>query len=440
MDPTVSFTVQPSPCLGGETTIPGDKSISHRAIMLGAIAEGRSEITGFLEGDDALATLAAFRLMGVDIETSADGMISIEGVGLHGLSYPELPLDLGNSGTSMRLMCGLLAGQRFNSDLVGDDSLSKRPMRRVTDPLAKMGGSVQTTPEGTPPLTILGRFGMLRGITYEMPIASAQIKSALLLAGLYADGKTCVVEPATTRDHTERMLRRFRYPVVSEGSRIFLEGREKLVGSHVSVPGDFSSAAFLLVAGAIATNAVIEINRVGINPTRIGALEILRLMGAELEIYPIESNESEPIARIVVRNSNLNGIRIPESLISSAIDELPIICVAAAFARGKTLLRGAKELRFKESDRIEAIADGLRVLGVEVETFEDGMEITPGVVRGGEVDSRNDHRIAMAFAVAGISAKDTVRIRNCRNVQTSFPNFVEILKTCGVNIEATNHK
>ena len=431
----LSFHVQAGGKLCGEARVPGDKSISHRSIMLGSLADGRTDISGFLEGEDSLATLRAFRDLGVRIDGPEDGRVVVHGVGLHGLKPPSRPLDLGNSGTSMRLMAGLLAGQTFDVELTGDASLSKRPMRRVTDPLAQMGAVIETTDAGTAPLRIHGA-ATLHGIEYQLPVASAQVKSCLLLAGLYAQGRTCVTEPAPTRDHTERMLSGFGYEVHRDGSTVCLQGGGRLQGCAIDVPADISSAAFFLVGASIAPDSDLLLTHVGMNPTRTGILEILRLMGADLTIDNRREVGGEPVADIRVRSAALRGIVIPEELVPLAIDEFPAVFVAAACAEGETVLTGAEELRVKESDRIQVMADGLQALGVDARPTPDGMVIQGGPLGGGSVDSHGDHRIAMAFAMAALRADGSVVIGDCANVNTSFPDFVGLAARCGLGIEA----
>lgn len=435
MSKSITFNVQPGGNLTGATRIPGDKSISHRSIMLGAIAEGVTRVTGFLEAEDALATLKAFRAMGVAIEGPDNGKVTIHGVGLHGLKAPEGPLYLGNSGTSMRLLSGLLAGQSFDCTLTGDESLSKRPMKRVTVPLAEMGARIETTEQGTAPLQIHGT-RHLRGIKYAMPIASAQVKSCLLLAGLYAQTATEVAEPAPTRDHTERMLRGFSYPVQQTGNRVIIQPGGKLSATDIDVPGDISSSAFFLVGASIASGSDLTLQHVGINPTRTGVIEILKLMGADIQVLNERTVGGEPVADIRVKSSQLKGIDIPEELVPLAIDEFPVLFVAAACAQGRTRLTGAKELRVKESDRIQVMADGLAELGVDAQPTEDGMIISGGRIGGGEVVSHGDHRIAMSFAIAGLCAHAPIVIRDCENVNTSFPGFVDLASGLGLRLHS----
>lgn len=428
------FIVQPGGKLTGRIRVPGDKSISHRSIMLGSLAEGTTEVSGFLQGEDCLCTLQAFRNMGVHIEgPSDDGKVTIQGVGLQGLKAPSTDLDMGNSGTSMRLMSGLMSGQAFDVCMTGDSSLSKRPMKRVTVPLAQMGARIDATAQGTPPLRVHGG-SQLKGIHYDMPMASAQVKSALLLAGLYAEGETSVTEPAPTRDHTERMLRGFGYTVKTEGNRISLVGGGKLTATAIDVPSDISSAAFFMVGASIAEGSDLIIEHVGMNPTRTGVIEILRLMGANLELLNPREVGGEPVADIRVRSAPLKGIRIPEALVPLAIDEFPVLFVAAACADGQTVLTGAEELRVKESDRIQVMADGLIACGIKAQPTPDGIIIQGGAMTGGVVTSHNDHRIAMSFSIAGLRASTPMLINDCATVNTSFPGFVKLAQQAGLGI------
>ncbi len=430
------FTVQAGGSLQGEARVPGDKSISHRSIMLGSLAQGVTHVTGFLEGDDALATLRAFQAMGVEIEGPINGKVTIHGVGLNGLKAPKDAMYLGNSGTSMRLLSGLLAGQAFDATLTGDESLSGRPMRRVTDPLAKMGAVIEATEKGTAPLTIRGQSGNLQAIHYDMPIASAQVKSCLLLAGLYAQGETSVSEPAPTRDHTERMLAGFSYPVKQAGNTASVQREGELTAADIDVPSDISSAAFFLVGASIASNSDITLKHVGINPTRTGVIDVLKLMGANIELTNQRDVGGEPVADIRVRSAELQGIAIPEELVALAIDEFPVLFVAAACAAGTTVLTGAKELRVKECDRIQVMADGLQILGVDAQPTEDGMIIQGGAIGSGNVISHGDHRISMSFAIAALRATGTIVIDDCANVNTSFPGFVNLASKLGLNISS----
>ena len=430
----VRFRISPGGSLSGELRVPGDKSISHRSIMLGSLAEGVTRVSGFLEGEDSLATLGAFRAMGVFIEGPDNGEVQVKGVGLHGLQAPDGPLYLGNSGTSMRLMSGLLAGQAFDVTLTGDVSLSGRPMNRVVKPLREMGATIDSTLNGTAPLTLHGG-PQLNGIDYDMPVASAQVKSSLLLAGLYADGETCVREPAPTRDHTERMLTGMGYPVRRDGGRVCVEGGHALRAIDIDVPADISSAAFFLVGASIAPGSDLVLRHVGMNPTRTGVIEILRLMGAHIDVDNMRDVGGEPVADLHVQFANLTGIDIPPELVPLAIDEFPVIFVAAACAEGRTVLTGAEELRVKESDRIQVMADGLCTLGVTAEATPGGMIIEGGAIDGGAVDSHGDHRIAMSFAMAALRAHGEIHINDCANVNTSFPGFVELAARAGLAIE-----
>ena len=432
MTKTITFKVQPGGLLQGEARVPGDKSMSHRSIMLGSLADGVTHVKGFLEAEDALATLQAFRDMGVEIEGPVDGCLTIHGVGKHGLKAPKNDLYLGNSGTSMRLLSGLLAGQPFNSVLTGDKSLSGRPMKRVTEPLALMGADIKATEKGTAPLYITGKAGQLQGIDYAMPMASAQVKSCLLLAGMYAEGETSVTEPAPTRDHTERMLSGFSYPVKQQGSKVTITADGKLTAADIDVPSDISSAAFFLVGASIAPRSDLLLKHVGINPTRTGVIDILRLMGANIEVLNERVVGGEPVADLHVVYSPLTGIDIPESLVPLAIDEFPVLFVAAACAKGQTRLSGAEELRVKESDRIQVMADGLQILGVDAQSTEDGMVIQGGAIGGGVVTSHGDHRIAMAFSIAGLRADAPITILDCANVNTSFPEFKDLVHRLGL--------
>jgi len=427
------FLANPGGNLTGQLRVPGDKSISHRSIMLGSLAEGTTEVEGFLEGEDALATIQAFRDMGVVIEGPHQGRVTVHGVGLHGLQAPPGPIYLGNSGTSMRLLAGLLAAQPFDTTLSGDASLTKRPMNRVAKPLREMGAVIETAAEGRPPLTIRGG-QKLSGMHYDMPMASAQVKSCLLLAGLYAAGQTSVTEPAPTRDHTERMLQGFGYPVRVEGSTATVEPGHKLNAAQIEVPADISSAAFFMVAASIAEGSDVTLEHVGINPTRTGVIDILKLMGADIELSNQREVGGEPVADIRVRAAQLKGIEIPEALVPLAIDEFPVLFVAAACAQGRTVLRGAEELRVKESDRIQVMADGLQTLGVKAAPTPDGIVIEGGPMGGGEVWAHGDHRIAMSFSVAGLRASAPIRIHDCANVATSFPNFLALAERAGMRV------
>jgi len=427
------FYLEPGGKLTGRLRVPGDKSLSHRAIMLGSIAEGRSSVTGFLQGEDALATLAAIRQMGVAVSGPVAGELTIDGVGLHGLAPPERVMDVGNSGTSIRLMAGLLAGQRFDSILTGDQSLLRRPMARVITPLSQMGALISSH-EGCPPLEVMGGRA-LTGIHYDMPVASAQVKSSVLLAGLYASGLTSVTEPAPTRDHTERMLRGFGYPVVTDDGVIQLQGGGTLTATDIDIPADISSAAFFLVGASIAPGSDLILEHVGVNPTRDGVITILREMGADIEIMSERSVGGEPVADIRVRYAPLRGIEIPIEEVPLAIDELPVILVAAACAEGVTVLRGAEELRVKESDRIASMADGLNQLGITNRVQPDGIEVVGGEPSGGVIATHYDHRIAMSFSMAALRASDRIKVSDCAHVVTSFPGFAELAVQTGLRLE-----
>ena len=433
MSDSIRFHVQPGGALKGAIRVAGDKSISHRSIMMGSLAEGTTHVSGFLEGEDALATLNAFKAMGVKIEGPDNGKVVVHGVGMHGLQQPQASLDVGNSGTSMRLMSGLLAGQAFSTTLIGDESLTKRPMKRVTDPLALMGAQIETTETGTSPLNI-SPVAALKGIDYDMPMASAQVKSCLLLAGLYAEGETWVTEPAPTRDHTERMLQGFGYEVMQDGPRRGVKGGGKLTACDIDVPADISSAAFFLVGASIAEGSDLTLQHVGMNPTRDGVINILQLMGADIQVSNERVIGGEPVADLRVRSAKLKGIQIPEDQVPLAIDEFPALFVAAACAEGETVLTGAEELRVKESDRIQVMADGLIALGVDAKPTPDGIVIQGGSIGGGSVDSHGDHRIAMSFAMAALRATGDISIDDCANVNTSFPGFVELAASVGLKV------
>lgn len=421
--------------LTGTIRVPGDKSISHRSIMFGSLADGVTHVRGFLPGEDCLATLRAFQRMGVRIEQPQIDEVIIHGVGIDGLQVPDGALDLGNSGTSMRLMAGLLAGQPFDTELTGDASLSGRPMRRVTDPLSTMGAVIQTTEKGTAPLHISGG-QTLAALQYDSPVASAQVKSCILLAGLYADGETVVNEPGITRDHTERMLQSFGYAVNAKTQYASLLGGGRLKAADIQIPADISSAAFFLVAASIIPGSDVVLTDVGMNPTRTGVLDILQLMGADITIQNERFWGAEPVADLHVKATQLKGIQIPEALVPLAIDEFPALFVAAAVADGQTHLTGAEELRVKESDRIQVMADGLNATGIKAEATPDGMVIEGnGQFQRGQIESHHDHRIAMSFAVAGQLASDVITINDCANVNTSFPGFVETATASGMVVK-----
>jgi 3-phosphoshikimate 1-carboxyvinyltransferase len=433
----IDWIAQPGSALTGECRVPGDKSVSHRAVMLGALAEGDTYVEGFLEGEDTRATAAAFAAMGVRIDAPSAGVRVVQGVGLHGLRAPAAPIDCGNAGTGMRLLAGLLAAQPFDSVLIGDESLSRRPMRRVIEPLTRMGARIEAGEGGVPPLRIHGH-RVLQGIDYELPVASAQVKSAVLLAGLYAQGETVVREPHPTRDYTERMLTALGWQVDFEPGFARLRGGMKLVGTRIVVPADFSSAAFFLVAASVIPGSNLILRGVGINPRRTGLLQALGLMGANIAILDARHEGGEPVADLHVRHADLRGIEVPEELVPDMIDEFPALFVAAAAASGETRISGAAELRVKESDRIAVMAAGLRTLGVRVDEAPDGATIHGGAIHGGEVDSRGDHRIAMSFVVAAQLASTPVRVLDCANVATSFPGFLDLATGCGLGLRAAD--
>ncbi|MEF8792718.1 3-phosphoshikimate 1-carboxyvinyltransferase [Thiohalorhabdus sp.] len=430
------------PC--GRVRVAGDKSISHRAAMFGALAEGETRITGFLAGEDCLATLTAFRRMGVATEgPDTGGNLRIAGVGLDGLQPPEEPLAMGNSGTSMRLLAGLLAGQHFPTVLTGDASLRNRPMNRVAEPLTRMGARIRAEGEGGRPPLRIEPAPDLKGRHHVLEVASAQVKSALMLAGLYADGETCVTEPAPTRDHTERMLAAFGYPISRDGATVCLDGGGRLGGTDLAIPGDLSSATFFLVAAAIIPGAELTIEEVGINPTRRGGLDILRAMGADIREANPRTLGGEPVADLEVRGGRLHGINIPTQTVPLAIDEFPALFVAAAAAEGRTVLREAEELRVKESDRIQVMAYGLQALGVAAEPLADGIVIDGGAMSGGKVDAHGDHRVAMAFAVASVVAEGPIEVTGAEAIRTSFPDFLDVVERAGLRVatitEGSNH-
>ena len=426
------YLVEPSAAITGSIRVPGDKSISHRALMFGAIASGTTHVTGFLEGEDCLSTLKAVAKLGVKVHRPAPGEVRVEGVGLRGFTAPDSVLDMGNAGTAMRLFMGLMSAQPFDTELVGDASLMRRPMERVARPLRTMGAQIDTR-DGHPPVRIRGG-AKLQGIRYDVPMASAQVKSAVLLAGLYAQGETTVVEPAVTRDHTERMLQGFGAEVVARGGTVTVRPPQRLESTNIAVPGDFSSAAFFIVAACIGAREPVVIEGVGVNPTRTGLLEMLSLMGADLRLINHRSAGAEPVADIEIRPAQLRGVRVPERLVPLAIDEFPAFFIAAACAAGETLVTGAEELRVKESDRIAVMARGLDAIGVRNEVLPDGLRIEGGRLGGGVVDSHGDHRVAMSFAVASLRAAAPIEIRDVANVATSFPGFADLARSVGLQL------
>ncbi len=428
----VKLTVSPGESFKGTVTVAGDKSISHRALLFGAMADGITEIQGFLASEDTRVTAGALQSMGVEI--TGTETILVKGAGLHGLKAPDENIWVGNSGTTTRLLLGILAGQPFTAYLSGDDSLNRRPMDRVAIPLRKMGANLSGVGDRcTPPIIVTG--GNLHAIDYISLVASAQVKSAVLLAGLFATGVTSVTEPAQSRDHTERMLRGFGVDVQVDGLRVSVAGQQHLKAGIVRVPGDISSAAFFLVAGAIVPGAVVKVCKVGINPTRSGIIDVLQAMGADLQFENIRDESGEPVADITVRHSELTGTRIEGAIIPRLIDELPVLAVAAAFAKGTTVIADASELRVKESDRIVTVAKFLRDMGAEIEEKPDGIIIQGGKeLHSAVVNSNGDHRIAMSAAVAAIAAGVTNEINGAETVQTSFPNFTELMQSLGADI------
>jgi 3-phosphoshikimate 1-carboxyvinyltransferase len=418
--------IEPVPVLEGHVAVPGDKSISHRAVLVGAICESETHVTGFGRSADTEATIAAVRALGVAVEEHDVDTLTVHGVGLSGLSRPEEPLDCGNAGTLMRLLAGILAGQRGRFELVGDESLSARPMERIAEPLRRMGATVETT-DGHAPLVVQG--AELHAIDYELPVASAQVKSAVLLAGLYADAETTVVEPLPTRDHTERLLERAGAPVRRRPHSVSIQAADRLTLGEVEIPGDFSSAAPLLVAAAILPGSVLTVHGVGLNPRRIGLLDVLERMGARVAVYNRRSIGGEPAGDVEVQASELVAAAVSAAEVPALIDELPLFALAACHARGESVVRGAAELRMKESDRIEAVVEELRGLGAHIRATPDGFRIrgVPTRLRGGTLDARGDHRLAMLGAVAGLSSRDGVELRGAEAVETSFPGLFQVL-------------
>ncbi len=432
----ITLTSRSGSPLKGRLTVPGDKSISHRSIILGGIADGETVVEHLLEGEDVLRTVAALRLLGVDIHRQENGTYHIQGVGLDGLTEPAGVLDMGNSGTAMRLLAGLLASQPFLSVLTGDESLLRRPMSRIVTPLRRMGAQIDGRDGGRlAPLVIRGT--ELLPMEYPSPVASAQVKSAVLLAGLNTPGETVVIEPGLSRDHTERMLTAFGAEVVRDGLKVTLDGWPALSGQRIRVPGDISSAAFPMVAALLVPDSDLLLERVGINPTRTGLLDLLREMGGRIDILDQGEYGGEPVADLRVRHSELNGITVPPEVIPRAIDEFPVFFAAAALAHGETVLAGATELRVKESDRIHAMCLGLDALGARVKELEDGLHLTgrpDGLAGGARVDSHTDHRVAMSLLVAGLACQEPVTVTRCDNINTSFPGFMETMNGLGADI------
>ncbi len=423
--------------INGVVTVPGDKSCSHRSVIFASLAEGESNISGFLTGEDSLNTAKAFSEMGVSIEKTGDTSLRIRGVGLHGLKAPSSDIYMGNAGTGMRLIAGILAAQSFNTRITGDESLSRRPMSRIINPLKQMGADIQGDDQGMPPLLVKPA-SQLNAIHYDLPVASAQVKSCVLLAGLYGDGVTSVTEPAPTRDHTERMLRSFGYPVKTEGNHVSLEGCGRLNACDLEIPADISSAAFLLVAASIAKGSDVTITGVGVNPTRTGVLDILKLMGADITLQNERMAGDEPVADIRVKSAELHGIDVPEHLVPLAIDELPVVFVAATAASGTTRITGAAELRVKESDRIAAMAEGLKNIGADATATDDGMIVKQSNISGGVVETHFDHRIAMSFCVAALCSSAPITVKDTQHIDTSFPGFFSLMSELGLNISSAD--
>ena len=448
---SLNATISAGGSVNGTVVVPGDKSCSHRAVIFASLAQGNSNITGFLAGEDSLNTMQALQSMGVVIERHGDSALSIEGVGLNGLAAPDKPIYMGNAGTGMRLIAGILAAQSFATEVTGDESLSRRPMGRIIKPLRQMGAQVAGDEQDRPPLKF-SPVEAIQAMHYDLPMASAQVKSCVLLAGLYADGVTSVTEPAPTRDHTERMLRAFGYSVEShregqtngqgsEGnsqvSTISLQGNGVLRGCDLTIPADISSAAFIMVAASIANNANVTLKGVGVNPTRTGVIDILRLMGADITLTNERLAGDEPIADIQVKSAELNGIDVPEHLVPLAIDELPVVFIAAAAANGITRVTGAQELRVKESDRIASMAEGLEAIGVQATATDDGMIVHGSPIRGGVVETHFDHRIAMSFCIAALRSTDPIVVKDAQHIDTSFPGFFRLITELGMSVDLT---
>ena len=434
---STNTTINAGGSINGVVTVPGDKSCSHRSVIFASLAEGESNISGFLNGEDSLNTARAFEQMGVSIEKTGETSLRINGVGLHGLQSPASDIYMGNAGTGMRLITGILAAQPFTSRITGDESLTRRPMGRVINPLKEMGADVQSDDSGRPPLMV-NPVSSIDAIHYDLPVASAQVKSCVLLAGLYGGGTTSVTEPAPTRDHTERMLRSFGYPVKTEGNHVSLEGGGRLKACDLEIPADISSAAFLIVAASIAKGSDVTIKGVGVNPTRTGVIDILKLMGADITLQNERMAGDEPVADIRVKSAELHGIDVPEHLVPLAIDELPVVFVAATAASGTTRITGASELRVKESDRIAAMAEGLKNIGADATATDDGMIVKQSNIRGGVVETHFDHRIAMSFCVAALCSSAPIEVKDTQHIDTSFPGFFSLMSELGLQIGSSN--
>ena len=431
------YTVHPSNQINGKIFVPGDKSISHRSLILLSISEGIGKISGLLESDDCMATLNIFKLLGINIIKNTDNTYEVHGKGLHGLAKPDSDLNCGNSGTSMRLLSGLLASQKFPCRLIGDDSLSKRPMERISLPLSMMGMDIKLSENNTSPI-IISPVSKISSIEYKMPIDSAQIKSSIILASLYANNKVKIIENIATRDHTENMINYLGGKIVNNNNQIIVHPGNKLISKDIEVPGDISSAMFIIVGCLISNNSRVIIRSVGLNVLRTGGIEILKLMGAKIEISNIKNYGPEKVGDITVISSKLNGIIIPEKYIASAIDEFPVLFIAAANATGKTVLRNAEELKYKESNRLSVMSKALLKCKIKNTLYDDGIEIHGGKILGAIIDSSGDHRVAMSFSIAGLVAKNPITILNTENVSTSFPGFFGLIKSMGLNIEREN--
>ena len=431
------YTVHPSNQINGTISVPGDKSISHRSLILLSISEGIGKISGLLESDDCIATLNIFKQLGINIIKNTDNVYEVHGMGLNGLSRPDSNLNCGNSGTSMRLLSGLLASQKFSSCLIGDSSLSKRPMERISLPLSMMGVDIKLSENNTSPIKI-SPVKKISSIEYKMPIDSAQIKSSIILASLYANNKVKIIENIATRDHTENMVNYLGGKIINNNNQIIVHPGSKLISRDIEVPGDISSAMFIIVGCLISNNSKIIIRNVGLNVLRTGGIEILKLMGAKIEISNIKNYGPEKVGDITVISSKLNGVIIPKKYIASAIDEFPILFIAAANATGETVLRNAEELKYKESNRLSVMSKALLKCKIKNNLYDDGIKIHGGEIFGAIIDSSGDHRIAMSFAIAGLVAKNPITILNTENVSTSFPEFFDLIKSMGLNIERGN--
>ena len=427
------YIIQPSSNLSGNIVVPGDKSISHRSLILLSISEGIGHINGLLESEDCLATLDIFKLLDINIVKSSNSSYVVNGKGLYGLSKPNQDLNCGNSGTSMRLLTGLLSAQKFSCNLFGDNSLSERPMERISLPLSLMSADISLSENNTAPIKILP-VKEITPIEYKMPIDSAQIKSSIILASLYAKSETKIFENISTRDHTENMINYLGGNIDKKSNQITVHPNNKLIAKDINVPGDISSAMFVIVGCIISKNSQVIIKNVGLNDLRTGGIEILKLMGANIELKNIKNYGLEKVGDIIVHSSKLKGITIPEKYIASAIDEFPALFIASANAFGKTILNNASELKFKESNRLLVMSEGLTLCGINNNLNDDGIVIQGGKISGSIIDSKGDHRVAMAFSIAGLVSSENITILNTKNVSTSFPDFHNLMKSLGLNI------